>query len=67
MNNEFDYYLIDSENYGDVPIMVNDDEYDSFGVGIFHDMKKYRRTSLHILHLIPKLIYLNRNLLTLCH
>lgn len=40
MENEFEYYLIGSESYGDVPLMVNDDEYDSFGVGIFSQYEK---------------------------
>ena len=34
MANDFDYYLIDNICFGDVPLLVNNDEYDSFGIGV---------------------------------
>ncbi|MDR2913057.1 MAG: hypothetical protein LBV38_07225 [Alistipes sp.] len=39
MNNDFDYYVINSDNPGNVPLMVNDDEFDSFGIGV---LSQYR-------------------------
>ena len=39
-NNDFNYFLIGNICFGDVPLMVNDDEHDSFGVGIFARYEK---------------------------
>ena len=42
MEKEFDYYLIDDSNAGNVPRLVNDDEFDSFGIGV---LSQYRKMS----------------------